>query len=82
MSTIKERLDKIIMDMANTSYYDMREMAAIIEEWNAAVKAIEGLICSHHCYCVVTADECRTCICANTCTKRAGWLVLAKMEGY
>ena len=38
--TIEERLDKIIMDMDNTSYYDVREMAAIIVEWNAAVNEL------------------------------------------
>ena len=81
--TIEERLDEL-SDLEDgigpiEEWRDCRN--AIIAEWNAAVEAIEGLMCSHHCHCVVTADECRTCIWANTCTKRAGWLILTKMEG-
>jgi len=45
--TIEERLDKIIMDIDNSGYYDMREKAAIIAECNelvAAAKAVWGAV--------------------------------------
>jgi len=41
MPTIEQRLDKIIMDMDNSGLYDMREMATIIVEWNAAVEVLK-----------------------------------------
>jgi len=44
MSKIKERLDKIIMDMDNSGLYDERDEAAIIECWNEALEALKAVV--------------------------------------